>query len=896
MKPIYLEMSAFGSYGGVERVDFSGRQEGLFLITGDTGAGKTTIFDAMMYALYGKTSGGARDGAMMRSHYAGRDAKTYVIFRFSFQEREYQITRNPEYQIEKVLKNGKVKQQKVAQSVELLLPGGTVFPGKKTEVEGRIQEIIGLTGEQFTQMAMIAQGDFLKLIYAKTDERKKIFSHLFGTGIYAKISEELKHFYAELDGKIKEKERAVEQEYARKVLPSGFPEETEGEGLSDKCLVLEGYLSFGREKEKETGKCLTECKNAHQMLVEQIGRAREVEKLFSAYKKALKQKEELDGRQEEILEAQQCIERGERAEKVRRTEMKLLEGKKALEENFKRKQELEKEGKMLLRSLELSETAKIWIENRQKNFLLWLLSGELKASGNQRDKTDKKKKVWQDLVEESLAKRQAYEEKYGIFLREQAGLLARGLTEGQPCPVCGSKEHPHIARLPVEAVSQKEVEEAKKERDFAEEKREKAEQEYRLEEQKAEQMQEQFHSKGKKLFGAELSEEESGERILIEQASLAKQAEGYEERLSESGYWRAFIENVKNCTEAEGDSFFEERREEAQEQIRRMAEEKSRNEGNLESVKKEEKKLQEEVKNQEILFEQALKEAEFEDETSYRQALHTEKEKEKWNREIFSYRKEKDEKEGEIRGLKSQLKGKKKEDTESLESREKELRQEIKRLEKQKTDYHSSNETNRNVYRNLISFEKESKMLRKEAVIAGSLARTAGGRLGQSAKMDLETYAQRRYFKQIIAQANKRFIAMTDRQFMLRIKEEPVGKGKNEGLDLMVYAIATGTLRDIRTLSGGESFLAALSMALGLSDIVMRQSGGIRLDMMFIDEGFGSLDEESRRKAIEVLQELSVGHRLIGLISHVTELKEQLDYKLCVTRNEKGSSVCWEIS
>ncbi|MCM1256430.1 MAG: AAA family ATPase [Roseburia sp.] len=901
MKPICLEMSAFGSYGGVEKVDFSEKQEGLFLITGDTGAGKTTVFDAMMYALYGKTSGGARDGSMMRSHYAGRDVKTYVIFKFSFQGREYQITRNPEYQIEKILKNGKVKQQKVAQGLELLLPEGVVFSGKKSEVEERIQEIVGLTPEQFTQMAMIAQGDFLKLIYAKTDERKKIFSHLFGTGIYSDIAEALKRYAAELEDKIRSKNQAVEQEYARKVLPMGFEDDERDmeEGHAGKLLILDGYIAFGREREREVGKTLAECKNARQKLLEQITRAQAAEKLFHAYEKALKQQQSLEDRREEILATERRIRRGEAAEKVWQEEQKVTDEKKNLEENLKRKQELKDKEKILRKSLEVSELAEIWIENRRKNFLLELLSEDLALCLRQREKTEKKKEIWQKLVEESLAKRNVYEEKYAVFLREQAGILAKDLTEGEPCPVCGSKEHPCKARLSNEAVSQLEVEEARKARDLAETKREQAQQKYRLEEQNLQQMWQQLADQGKKLLGGELSAEELQDNIPEEQASLRKQAEGYEARLLESEYWKEFLDQIKDCTKTDrqkGMSFFEKMREEAQGYIRQMAEEKSRNAGNLEAVEKEEKKLLDGIKKQEALFLQTRKRSGFEDEISYRQAISTEKEREKWKGEILSYRKEMDEKEGEIRGLKSQLKGKKQEDTEKLEIREKELKQQIKELENQKMDCYAANETNRKVRQNLISFENESKMLREEAAVAGSLARTAGGRLSQSAKMDLETYVQRRYFKQIIAQANKRFIPMTGKQFMLRIKEEPVGKGKNEGLDLMVYAIATGTLRDIRTLSGGESFLAALSMALGLSDIVMKQSGGIRLDMMFIDEGFGSLDEESRKKAIEVLQELSVGHRLIGIISHVTELKEQLDHKLCVTRNEKGSSVCWEIS
>ncbi len=900
MKPVYIEMSAFGSYGGVETVDFSRKQEGLFLITGDTGAGKTTVFDAMMYALYGKTSGGERSGAMMRSHYAGKETKTYVRFVFSLQGEEYQITRNPEYQIEKTLKNGKVKQQKVAQGVELFLPDGTVFPGKKQETEERIREIIGLTGEQFSQMAMIAQGDFLKLLYAKTDERKKIFSHLFGTGIYVKIQEEFRQHAANIEKKLEENNQAFHQEFARTIAPCGYQAREDSGEYRSKLSILEDYLSFGKKKEKEIAAARTECKNEHQKIMDVISRAKETEKLFDAWKKALSEQETLLGRQGEIEEMEKRLKRGEMAEKVRHSEENVRNVRKGLEQKEKNAETLRAKDEILSQSMELSQNAVRWLFCRRQIYTLNLLSGELLICTEHRQQEEEKKAAWQKLVEESLAKREDYEKKYSVFLREQAGILAKGLSQGEPCPVCGSREHPRLANLSGEAVSQQEVEKARKIRDSAEEQREQAGQEYRLREQKARDIWQQFFIHVKEFFGEAFSEEESRDRILKEQEVLEKEAGEWEKSLRHAADWKGFLRDVKNgaktCHGQEGISYFDKKTEEARERIQKMQGEISTNRGNLEAVESEENRLRRELEGQDTLFQRMRKEAGFESETQYRESLAEEKDREQWEEEIRSYQNQVNLKEGEVKGLLSQLRGKQQQDMEELQRQEKELSQRLKDMEEQHMGYHAANETNRKIQKNLISLEEESKALKRDAAVAESLSKTAGGRLTQSVKMDLETYVQRRYLKQIIAQANKRFIKMTDRQFMLSMKEDSAGKGKNEGLDLMVYAIPTGTLRDIRTLSGGESFLAALSLALGLSDSVMRQSGGIRLDMMFIDEGFGSLDEESRKKAIEVLRELSVGNRLIGIISHVTELKEQLDYKLCVTRNEKGSSVCWEIS
>ena len=224
MKPLKLTMSAFGSYAGKNVIDFTGQQQGIFLITGDTGAGKTTIFDAITYALYNQTSGGERNGNMMRSQYARPETETYVELEFLYRGQTYRVRRNPDYKITKTLKNGKIREQKVPHSVELTMPDGTVFPEKKNATDAKIIEILGLTADQFSQIVMIAQGDFLKLLYTKSDERKMIFSKLFRTDIYWKIQENLRRKSMEMDERIQENDRAFEQEKSR-IIP--LPESEE---------------------------------------------------------------------------------------------------------------------------------------------------------------------------------------------------------------------------------------------------------------------------------------------------------------------------------------------------------------------------------------------------------------------------------------------------------------------------------------------------------------------------------------------------------------------------------------------------------------------------------------------------------------------------------------------
>ena len=219
MRPVRLTMSAFGSYSGTEVIDFTQVQGGLFLITGDTGAGKTTIFDAITYALYDRTSGGARDGNMMRSQYAAEDTDTYVEYVFSYRGEEYTIRRNPEYMRVGKRKNadGTVRLVKETAKVSLLLPDGKEFQGKKREIDQKIEEIIGLDAGQFTQIAMIAQGDFLKLLHAGSKERKKIFSRIFQTQIYWRMQEELKEQGKALYVSLKENEADIRREMERVV-------------------------------------------------------------------------------------------------------------------------------------------------------------------------------------------------------------------------------------------------------------------------------------------------------------------------------------------------------------------------------------------------------------------------------------------------------------------------------------------------------------------------------------------------------------------------------------------------------------------------------------------------------------------------------------------------------
>ena len=754
MKPQQLTISAFGSYAGRTEIDFSKEQQGIFLITGDTGAGKTTIFDAITYALYGQTSGGERSGNMMRSQYATASTETYVEFTFLYQDEVYRVRRNPEYQIEKTLKNGTIKTQKVAQSVELTMPDGSAFPEKKAATDAKIEEILGLSVEQFTQIVMIAQGDFLKLLYTKSDERKKIFSKLFQTDKYWRIQERLKHHSLQLDEQIEENKRAYAQEQSRIVIPEEFSDWQSEQG----AVGLEDLNARIVVAKREVESALSKVQEEAKKLSVALSGIEETNRQFELFERLQRTKLELEARQSEEQERVAKIAAAKKAEKVRSFEERYVEATRSAEQS-----------QALIRKLEEQLV-------------------QLEKNRNQAG----------TLLEQQ---QDAY---YQMLIEQQAGILAMGLKENEPCPVCGSLEHPALATKGI-AKQIKELEDT----------------------------------------------------LNREKAKLAKLSEKLETAQKEL-------------------------------QMRR---------GQHKQESEKYKTLERASVQAKAAYEKSLTDSFFESEEAYKQAYLPERSREKLERESREYLEKCTLTTGQLATWEKALKGKEKQDTEELKAKLWDVEAECKKLERRKLQLHAAHQTNRAVLENSRNYIEVGQRLAEEDKVVKSLYRTAVGRLSGSAKIDFETYIQRQYFKQIIHEANKRLLTMSGQQFMLKLKEESdVGKRSNEGLDLSVYSLVTNSERDVKTLSGGESFMAALAMALGLADIVGRNAGAIHMDMMFIDEGFGSLDANARKNAIEVLQQLSDGKRMVGIISHVTELKEQIDHKLVVTRSDKGSKVSWEIS
>lgn len=928
MKPLKLTMSAFGSYAGKNVIDFTGQQQGIFLITGDTGAGKTTIFDAITYALYNQTSGGERNGNMMRSQYAQLETETYVELEFLYRGQTYRVRRNPDYKITKTLKNGKIREQKVLHSVELTLPDGTVFPEKKNATDAKIIEILGLTADQFSQIVMIAQGDFLKLLYTKSDERKMIFSKLFRTDIYWKIQENLRRKSMEMDERIQENDRAFEQEKSR-IIP--LPESEE--------LPLDELVERLRERLKDALKEQNLRRANVEELNKKITKYEEINKLFVSLEKIRQNGKELEARQVESKERRQQIENALKADKVLVAEQQNLRQQQTVEQSV---QAIAKMEETLTNNQEMFETLKTQLQEveaeqkreaadiQKKMLALEQSFPSYEALQNARSEEQQAKKVWEDLgktSEESFHKKEAgiaalkeqqkqqeqvveqtkknweqtslgasesakhYEHMYEAFLKEQAGILAENLSAGCPCPVCGSTVHPDPAKLSDHAVTELEVEQAKKTRAAAEEKRDLAYAAFEAEKTEKQKLAQAVEKEEADFVLAQTIAKQQRKEAEQNYVSLQKIAEQIREKL----VYPSFAEAKKQYAAmqkalAAAEQEIERKRQkvsELAEAMNTLKGQKLAEEENQKTAKKLAAKTEKE-------YAKLLEKSGFVSEETYHLAILPERSRSKLEREEKEYESQCLRQQSEQKLLEKQVSGKTYTDTTELNEQLKAEKQALKEAEKTYMELHTAYENDRSVLQNCAVYLEKGKKLESEDQVIKSLSKTANGRLSGSAKIDFETYIQRQYFKQIIHEANKRLLTMSNHQFILKLKEEAnTGRKTNEGLDLSVYSLVTDSERDVKTLSGGESFLAALAMALGLSDIVERSAGAIHPDMMFIDEGFGSLDAQSRQQAIEVLGELAGDSRMVGIISHVTELKEQIDRKLVVSRTDKGSRAVW---
>ena len=912
MKPQKLIMSAFGSYAGEVVIDFSNISHGIFLITGDTGSGKTTIFDAICYALYDRTSGGAREASDMRSQYAGADTPTFVEYTFTYGEEIYVIKRNPKYSrlSKRKDKDGNYKETVEQPGVEFTMPDGKVFAGKLKETNEKIMEIIGLDADQFTQIAMIAQGEFMKLLQASSNKRKEIFAKIFDTKIYWQLQEELRRRTKSIFGELEDNRKFCEQELGSIRVNPLMQEQEEEPDFSFLEHDMDGILqrlcdllARGKARELEQKDRLEKWQKQIDEKSSRLVEAKQINELFDHLEEAQEEKQRLEALREEMAAKETSLEQAKKAAVVKMEEDKYQAGIILRQECQKRLDSYRNTMEALIRDIQELEESKNLVQqirlekepeyqqqiHRIKDSLPLYeqaqeLEKELKAIEKQLRIFEKDAALKQELLSQAQAEliqkhekaveaMHFYQQANDSFIAEQAGIMAAALRENMPCPVCGSTSHPHKAELSESAVTQQQVNETKKIW-------QKAEEEERLCSDQITQLREEVQAvrmaQQEKAAGLENTKKQYAQ--LRQQLVFASKQEAQRELNA----IEASLQEIINAVDM------------AEVKWQKATQEKATFSGKIDAEEEQEKRLIQEEAELLKSFEKELVQQGFSSREAFQAAICEDAQIKALEQQKSSYHDRCVRNEEAVLQLEKQTAKKERMDTKTLSEEIFRLQQERKQYETENKELYGINQRNEEAYVKLKKAFTKREELKQQYQLYSSLDKTANGNLSGTAKLDFQTYIQRRFFEMIIKEANKRLIHMTSNQFILQCRSiDKLSSQGAVGLDLDVYSLVNDRTRDVKTLSGGESFMAALAMALGMSDVIQNTAGRVKIDTMFVDEGFGSLDDEARGEAIRILQELAGNRRLVGIISHVTELKEQIDCKLMVTKDELGSKVEW---
>lgn len=915
MRPLNLKISAFGPYAGVTELDLEKLgTNGIYLITGDTGAGKTTIFDAITYALFGSPSGDNRDASMLRSKYAEANTPTEVELVFVNNGSEYKVVRNPEYDRPAKKGDGFTKQKAGA---TLYLPDGNIVDRPK-EVNAAIREIIGVDRDQFTQISMIAQGDFLKLLLAETKVRQEIFREIFKTVNYQALQDRLKSESGALSKQFENAKLSVNQYIngiicdeddvlslevkkakdgrmmisdVTKLLSTLIEKDTEeSEAVQNKIRITEQTL-------ENINALLTKAENyikAEAELEAAIKVQAETTPLIDEFKERAatikNQTPEIENKQKQVTEIEAQYGEYDLLREKKNTALALnssLDKNKKSVENIKEKILFSSE-KITAMKKELSGLA----DSGTKKEKLLNLKEQTENKIQKADELKKQLTAFEKLKKDLTAAQNNYleaekksaeeTEKYSrlnkAFLDCQAGILAETLADGVPCPVCGSITHPVKATKPVEAPTEGELKKAKQNADKAYE-----------------------HTSEASRRAAEISGKIKAEDINI--SKLCKELLGDDDIEEASVKLEDFIDTLsEEFKKLNSEIRSESEKLQIKESLEMLIPEKEKE---LEEIKislaETEKKIsadEAKLKETEKQIKESAERLRFGSKTEAEASVSGLKS------EIEAHKKSLEKAENDYRTVENELtelKGKIEQLKKSLEDREEidtdKLAEEKENLIQQKASLSANQKeiairiaTNTTTKTNISAKETELTLIEEKWTWVKALSNTANGNISGKEKIALETYIQATFFERIIQRANTRLMVMSGGQYELKRRKVATDFRGQSGLELDVKDYYNGSVRDVKTLSGGESFKASLSLALGLSDEIQSMAGGIKLDTMFVDEGFGSLDGESLQQAMRALASLSEGNKLVGIISHVVELKEKIDKQIIVTKEKTGGS------
>lgn len=928
MRPLRLTLSAFGPYAAETTLDLEKLGKGgLYLITGDTGAGKTTLFDAITYALYDHSSSGIREGSMLRCKYADDKTPTFVELEFEVHGVRYTVRRNPEYQRPKARGEGMTTEKADA---TLTYPDDRPPVTKAKDVTAAVQEIIGLDYNQFSQIVLIAQGQFTKLLNASTEERSRIFRKLFRTQRYAQLQERLQAEASALN------QQRTAQNAKLDSLLGGLqfsPEDPDAEALRALCAqtvpetalaLLDALTARQAAALEEAGTALQATEAQLDTVQQQLGAAAQAQRLaqqltarqaeLAAAKPALDAARaeagrhagdaaQLDALTAQVTQAQSALAAYDALDTLCRQQTEARDAARlAAAQAHKRRTQLDSLNAALaaaeteLAALADADTRLLALQNRsaqltQRGEALAKLEQRLADCQRQAKAAHKAQENYRAAAaaqDEARARRDALER---AFLDAQAGLLAESLVEGAPCPVCGSTHHPARALLPHTAPTQAQVEAARQAAAEADRQAQNASAAAQSALATANEAKTSLRRDAETLLPERFTTPEGTVPLTFALMTNVLTEEN-------AALQTAQTDCKAQCRQADADC-----RRKAQLEADRQA--KTRQRPTLEQAAAEADRsaaaqnasadaLEGQIAERRAALpysrradaQAALDKLEA-DRSTLRTGMDTAQRKLKQAEQTVAAA------EAAVEALTAQQTAAQKElparNAEELTAQQTELtaaRESLRSREKQLSAQLLPNRKTAAQYR---AAAEARQTLESRWQWVSALAATAGGTLTSKQKIKLEAYIQMNYLDRILRYANTRLMQMTAGQYELeRIGAE--NQRSQSGLDLGVIDHYNGTRRSVKTLSGGESFKASLALALGLSDEVQSSAGGIRLDTLFLDEGFGSLDEESLELAIRVLSGLTEGDRLVGIISHVGALKDRIDRQVVVHKARTGGS------
>lgn len=930
MRPIELKMSAFGPFAGLTtlRLDALGT-DGLYLITGDTGAGKTTIFDAIIYALYGEASGNIRTTDMLRSKYANADTATFVELTFVFKDKTYIVRRNPEYL--RPSKRGEGRFTKESAKAQLTMPDKEVITGL-VSVNNKIIEIIGLNKNQFSQIAMLPQGEFMRLLLADTKQRIEIFREIFDTEPYLLLQDRIKRDANELYRLVSDYKKSMAQyvadvycdensEYNQALINIKNDSQMSIKEILD---IIDKIIAQDKSCADEYDKAIISIDKGIDQLNSKLTIAIQTERIKDDYKSALTQLNNLTEEYENVysiykaecekdsernelslniekssekLESYELLEKykkdyGKRLDKINNITQGIHEDTNSLNECIKQIDNCKKEAEILKNTeLEIeklnSKISDIIKKKEGVEYLKDVFERKIKAVLQADEAKDRYMSAFAAYEEAN----NRYLKMEKAFFNEQAGIMAAALEEGQPCPVCGSVTHPVPAVAGDDAPTEMQL---KKYKIYVEDKSKECSElssQSGLLSGQAESMNNMFFSSIVNFntqWKEALDNSSDDETIRVDIIQLlADLGKILDEAMLEKKNADENISKYNNLIKMLSD--YDKKVEQFKDKINKSKNELAILSTQNENMQKQISQLEKELGNKDIMQAKKLindmKLKKVQLDKAYEAAK---KQYDEYTINIKTLK-------NRISDLQKQISHTDKQKTPDIdipmyEKQLEDMKKERLKLREKKNIVDIRIANNEKVYKSIERVNEKSEKSEKHYSWLRTLSDTVNGSLSGKSRIKLETYVQMSFFDRIIMRANTRFMRLTDGQYELKRSDSKDNYKNQTGLELDIIDHYNGTIRSVKSLSGGEAFEASLSMALGMSDEIQSRSGGIQIDTMFIDEGFGSLDDESLSQAVKVLNSLSSSDRLIGIISHVSVLKDRIDKQIVVSKGKTGGS------